>query len=180
MKSLIACCGASATAPPLPSEVRSLNMLSRTQMFPSAIIAWPHIVQSSKIGLFGRSWGLPHVPRLIFTVCGSIPTLRILDFGLARLEDWHAHNRDSAPTVQLDEVTLAPAVARPSKLICVGLNYAALLALLVIYVILGAQFSDPSQCPQSNRRSDEQGETGPKEAVQVHFLFTLMTLPCAS
>jgi 2-keto-4-pentenoate hydratase/2-oxohepta-3-ene-1,7-dioic acid hydratase in catechol pathway len=45
--------------------------------------------------------------------------------GLARLADWLDHNRDSAPTVQASEVTLAPAVARPSKLLCIGLNYAA-------------------------------------------------------
>ena len=45
--------------------------------------------------------------------------------GLVRLEDWFAHNRDSGPTVQVADVTLAPAVARPSKLICIGLNYAA-------------------------------------------------------
>ncbi len=45
--------------------------------------------------------------------------------GLARLEDWFANNRDSGRTVQAGDVTLAPAVARPSKLICIGLNYAA-------------------------------------------------------
>lgn len=45
--------------------------------------------------------------------------------GLARLEGWVAQNRDTAPTVQASEVTLAPAVARPSKLLCIGLNYAA-------------------------------------------------------
>jgi 2-keto-4-pentenoate hydratase/2-oxohepta-3-ene-1,7-dioic acid hydratase in catechol pathway len=45
--------------------------------------------------------------------------------GLARLEDWLSHNRDSAPTVQAADVTLAPAVARPPKLLCIGLNYAA-------------------------------------------------------
>ncbi len=45
--------------------------------------------------------------------------------GLARLQDWLARNRDGAPTVRADGVTLAPAVARPPKLLCIGLNYAA-------------------------------------------------------
>ncbi|MDE0594059.1 MAG: fumarylacetoacetate hydrolase family protein [Roseibacillus sp.] len=45
--------------------------------------------------------------------------------GLARLADWLDQNRESAPTMQASEVTLAPAVARPSKLLCIGLNYAA-------------------------------------------------------
>ena len=45
--------------------------------------------------------------------------------GLTRLGDWLAGNGDSAPTVAADAVTLAPAVARPSKLLCIGLNYAA-------------------------------------------------------
>lgn len=45
--------------------------------------------------------------------------------GLTRLAGWLEQNRDNAPTVQASEVTLAPAVARPSKLLCIGLNYAA-------------------------------------------------------
>ena len=45
--------------------------------------------------------------------------------GLARLQDWLGQNQENAPTVQAGEVTLAPAVARPPKLICIGLNYAA-------------------------------------------------------
>lgn len=32
---------------------------------------------------------------------------------------------DTAPRVKASEVTLAPAIARPSKIICIGLNYAA-------------------------------------------------------
>ena len=42
--------------------------------------------------------------------------------GLARLQDWLAANRESAPTVEAAGLTLAPAVARPSKLLCIGLN----------------------------------------------------------
>ena len=45
--------------------------------------------------------------------------------GLARLGDWLAANREAAPTVEAAAVTLAPAVARPPKLLCIGLNYAA-------------------------------------------------------
>ena len=45
--------------------------------------------------------------------------------GLERLADWLAENGEGAPTVSASQVTLAPAVARPSKLICIGLNYAA-------------------------------------------------------
>ncbi len=45
--------------------------------------------------------------------------------GLVRLQDWLGQKQESAPTVRSSEVTLAPAVARPSKLICIGLNYAA-------------------------------------------------------
>ncbi len=45
--------------------------------------------------------------------------------GLPRLETWLAQNRETAPSLQASGVTLAPAVARPSKIICIGLNYAA-------------------------------------------------------
>lgn len=45
--------------------------------------------------------------------------------GLDRLRAWLEENSGSAPTLQAADVTLAPAVARPSKLICIGLNYAA-------------------------------------------------------
>lgn len=43
--------------------------------------------------------------------------------GLARLEKWVAENGSSAPEVGEDE-RLASCVARPSKIICIGLNYA--------------------------------------------------------
>ncbi len=42
--------------------------------------------------------------------------------GLDRLKAWADANADSAPTVDAS-VRLGPAVARPSKLICIGLNY---------------------------------------------------------
>lgn len=45
--------------------------------------------------------------------------------GLARLADWVAGNESTAPRIEASRVVLAPAVARPSKLICIGLNYAA-------------------------------------------------------
>lgn len=44
--------------------------------------------------------------------------------GLARLASWVEANRASAPTVAAAEVRLAPAIARPSKIVCIGLNYA--------------------------------------------------------
>ncbi|MEM7012242.1 MAG: fumarylacetoacetate hydrolase family protein [Verrucomicrobiota bacterium] len=43
--------------------------------------------------------------------------------GLTRLQTWAAANADSAPKVDASE-RLGPAVARPSKLICIGLNFA--------------------------------------------------------
>jgi 2-keto-4-pentenoate hydratase/2-oxohepta-3-ene-1,7-dioic acid hydratase in catechol pathway len=43
--------------------------------------------------------------------------------GLEKLADWLQQNND-LPTVAADSVSLAPAVARPSKIVCVGLNYA--------------------------------------------------------
>jgi 2,4-diketo-3-deoxy-L-fuconate hydrolase len=43
--------------------------------------------------------------------------------GLARLEKWVAENGSSAPEVG-DSERLASCVARPSKIICIGLNYA--------------------------------------------------------
>ncbi|NBA86891.1 ureidoglycolate lyase [Emticicia sp. CRIBPO] len=43
--------------------------------------------------------------------------------GLARLEKWVAENGSSAPEVGESE-RLASCVARPSKIICIGLNYA--------------------------------------------------------
>ena len=42
--------------------------------------------------------------------------------GLARLADWAKANADSAPGVDAS-VRLGPCVARPSKIICIGLNY---------------------------------------------------------
>jgi 2,4-diketo-3-deoxy-L-fuconate hydrolase len=42
--------------------------------------------------------------------------------GLTRLADWVAANGVSAPRVP-DGTRLGPAIARPSKLVCIGLNY---------------------------------------------------------
>lgn len=43
--------------------------------------------------------------------------------GIARLQEWLQSNADSCPEVSTD-VRLASCVARPSKIICIGLNYA--------------------------------------------------------
>src|SRR5258707_661662 len=43
--------------------------------------------------------------------------------GLTRLAAWAAQNAASAPAVDAG-VRLGPCVARPSKIICIGLNYA--------------------------------------------------------
>ena len=43
--------------------------------------------------------------------------------GLARLERWLAKHAARCPTV-LDGVRLGPCIARPSKIVCIGLNYA--------------------------------------------------------
>jgi 2-keto-4-pentenoate hydratase/2-oxohepta-3-ene-1,7-dioic acid hydratase in catechol pathway len=45
--------------------------------------------------------------------------------GLARLAAFLEEKGEALPRVQAEEVRLAPAVARPSKLICIGLNYAS-------------------------------------------------------
>jgi len=45
--------------------------------------------------------------------------------GLSRLEIFLTEKRIELPTVAASDVTLAPAVSRPSKIICIGLNYAA-------------------------------------------------------
>ncbi|GAB4373633.1 MAG: fumarylacetoacetate hydrolase family protein [Bryobacter sp.] len=42
--------------------------------------------------------------------------------GLERLQNWAAAEADAAPTVD-SSTRLGPCVARPSKLICIGLNY---------------------------------------------------------
>jgi 2-keto-4-pentenoate hydratase/2-oxohepta-3-ene-1,7-dioic acid hydratase in catechol pathway len=44
--------------------------------------------------------------------------------GLTRLRAWLDANRTAAPRVSANDVRLAPAIARPSKIICIGLNYA--------------------------------------------------------
>lgn len=44
--------------------------------------------------------------------------------GLTRLQSWLDANRATAPRVGANDVRLAPAIARPSKIICIGLNYA--------------------------------------------------------
>jgi 2-keto-4-pentenoate hydratase/2-oxohepta-3-ene-1,7-dioic acid hydratase in catechol pathway len=43
--------------------------------------------------------------------------------GLARLADWARDNAAGAPRVPA-EARFAPAIARPSKIVCIGLNYA--------------------------------------------------------
>lgn len=43
--------------------------------------------------------------------------------GLSRLAAWVAQNSGTAPTVD-SSVRLGPCVARPSKIVCIGLNYA--------------------------------------------------------
>lgn len=42
--------------------------------------------------------------------------------GLERLETWTKANASGAPTVD-DSVRLGPCIARPSKIVCIGLNY---------------------------------------------------------
>jgi 2-keto-4-pentenoate hydratase/2-oxohepta-3-ene-1,7-dioic acid hydratase in catechol pathway len=42
--------------------------------------------------------------------------------GLRRLQAWSITNAETAPSVA-DDVRLGPAIARPSKIICIGLNY---------------------------------------------------------
>jgi 2-keto-4-pentenoate hydratase/2-oxohepta-3-ene-1,7-dioic acid hydratase in catechol pathway len=44
--------------------------------------------------------------------------------GLLRLADWLAGAGTSAPRLALKDLRLAPAIARPSKIVCIGLNYA--------------------------------------------------------
>ena len=43
--------------------------------------------------------------------------------GLSRLADWARVNADKAPAVS-DSVRLGPPIQRPSKIVCIGLNYA--------------------------------------------------------
>lgn len=43
--------------------------------------------------------------------------------GISRLNTWLESNADACPTVS-DDVRLASCIARPSKIICIGLNYA--------------------------------------------------------
>ncbi|KPM48585.1 fumarylacetoacetate hydrolase family protein [Jiulongibacter sediminis] len=43
--------------------------------------------------------------------------------GLSRLSDWIKKNQGTCPKVN-DDVRLGPCIARPSKIICIGLNYA--------------------------------------------------------
>lgn len=43
--------------------------------------------------------------------------------GISRLAEWLKTNADTCPTVA-DDVRLASCVARPSKIVCIGLNYA--------------------------------------------------------
>lgn len=45
--------------------------------------------------------------------------------GLSRLKTWLADHSGSLPKIEADTVRLAPAIARPSKIVCIGLNYAA-------------------------------------------------------
>jgi 2,4-didehydro-3-deoxy-L-rhamnonate hydrolase len=42
--------------------------------------------------------------------------------GLAKLRDWVSHNESSAPQIP-STVRLGPPICRPSKIVCIGLNY---------------------------------------------------------
>ena len=44
--------------------------------------------------------------------------------GLDQLAQWVHSYQDVAPRFDVSDVQLAPAIARPSKIVCVGLNYA--------------------------------------------------------
>lgn len=44
--------------------------------------------------------------------------------GMTRLAKFLEEKQADLPTVQMDQVRLAPAIARPSKIVCIGLNYA--------------------------------------------------------
>ena len=44
--------------------------------------------------------------------------------GLSRLDNWLANAGVSAPRLALQDLRLAPAIARPSQIDCIGLNYA--------------------------------------------------------
>jgi 2-keto-4-pentenoate hydratase/2-oxohepta-3-ene-1,7-dioic acid hydratase in catechol pathway len=44
--------------------------------------------------------------------------------GLDQLAQWVQSNQKVAPRLDVRDVQLAPAIARPSKIVCVGLNYA--------------------------------------------------------
>ena len=43
--------------------------------------------------------------------------------GIQKLGDWLSKNQDSCPEIN-DDVRLGPPLSRPSKIVCVGLNYA--------------------------------------------------------
>ena len=45
--------------------------------------------------------------------------------GLERLAAWFQSNQNEAPRINATDVSLAAAIARPSKLVCIGLNYAS-------------------------------------------------------
>lgn len=45
--------------------------------------------------------------------------------GLERLQIFLDEKQHGIPSVEVASVTLAPAIARPSKIVCIGLNYAA-------------------------------------------------------
>ena len=44
--------------------------------------------------------------------------------GLTRLAEFLATRKSDLPSHDIDKVRLAPAIARPSKIVCIGLNYA--------------------------------------------------------
>jgi 2-keto-4-pentenoate hydratase/2-oxohepta-3-ene-1,7-dioic acid hydratase in catechol pathway len=66
----------------------------------------------------------PDGTRLDVSAFGEDWNERFFDTdGLARLEAWFEENGDGCATVD-ESVRLGPCVARPSKIICIGLNYA--------------------------------------------------------
>lgn len=57
-------------------------------------------------------------------VCSEYDPTFFAEGGLSELRNWAAENADEAPVVP-DTVRLGPPISRPSKIVCIGLNYSS-------------------------------------------------------
>ena len=85
--------------------MKLIRYISAGKIHPAVIVDGTSILDASR---FGEDWNEAFFEK----------------DGIARLATWLRTSGTTVPHLTLNDVQLAPAIARPSKIICIGLNYA--------------------------------------------------------